>query len=203
MPGPVTCNSRDEVFYDADLLIEGNRIAGIGKHLSAEGAERIDARGKYVYPGLVNTHHHFFQAFVRNLTTIDRPGMTVIQWLDTIYKVFAKIDSQVIYYASLACMADLIKHGCTCAFDHQYCYTPLTGMPSQLTGRWRRQTFWGCDSLPDGEPTRCRAQRAARSPMRCARRRTPISGIASGLSNNTTIQAPLPCIRLFWRLASH
>ena len=43
----------------------------------------IDGTDKFVYPGLVNTHHHFFQTFVLNLTTIDYPRMTVPEWLDT------------------------------------------------------------------------------------------------------------------------
>ena len=33
----------------------------------------------------------------------------------------------MIYYSSLTAMADLLKHGCTTAFDHQYCYTTATG----------------------------------------------------------------------------
>ncbi len=133
----VTCDDRDQVFYDADMLIDGPKIVKIKKGLSddpllmtgplAEGMEVIDASDKFVYPGLVNTHHHFFQTFVRNLTTIDYPNLTVMDWIDKIYRIFQKIDDDVIYYSSLTAMADLIKHGCTCAFDHQYCYTTATG----------------------------------------------------------------------------
>ena len=123
----VTCDPADRVLYNSDILICGNRIEAVGSNLAAGDAQIIDAAGKYVYPGLVNTHHHFFQAFVRNLMTIDRPGLTLMQWLDDIYKVFVRIDGDVIFYASAACMADLIKHGCTCSVDHQYCYTPAPG----------------------------------------------------------------------------
>lgn len=123
----VTCDASDNVFYNCDLLVDGNRIVKIAPGIEDAEAECICAKGKYVYPGLVNTHHHFFQAFVRNVMSIDRPGLTLMQWLDEIYKVFAAIDSDVIYFATLACMADLIKHGCTCSVDHQYCYTRLTG----------------------------------------------------------------------------
>ena len=123
----VTCDPADRVLYNSDILICGNRIEAVGSNLAAGDAQIIDAAGKYVYPGLVNTHHHFFQAFVRNLMTIDRSGLTLMQWLDDIYKVFVRIDGDVIFYASAACMADLIKHGCTCSVDHQYCYTPATG----------------------------------------------------------------------------
>lgn len=123
----VTCDVKDQVFYDCDMLIDGPKIAAIGKNIEADDAEIIHAEEKFVYPGLVNTHHHFFQTFVRNLTAIDYPNMLVMDWIDKIYRIFQKIDDNVIYYSSLTAMADLLKHGCTTAFDHQYCYTTSTG----------------------------------------------------------------------------
>lgn len=123
----VTCDAADQVFYHADMLINGSRIESIGYHLQSDGAKVINAEGKFIYPGLINTHHHFFQTFVRNMITIDYPNMLVVEWLDKIYRIFKQIDDDVIYYSSLTAMADLVKHGCTCAFDHQYCYTKDTG----------------------------------------------------------------------------
>lgn len=123
----VTCDAEDRVYYDADLLIQGPKISKIGQRLEDQADQIIDAGGKFVYPGLINTHHHFFQTFVRNLRTIDYPNMTVPEWLDKAYRVFQLVDSDVIFYSSLTAMADLLKHGCTCAFDHQYCYTTATG----------------------------------------------------------------------------
>ena len=61
----------------------------------------IDGTGEIVYPGMVNTHHHFFQTFVRNLITIDYPHLTVMDWIDKIYRIFQNIDDQIIYYSSL------------------------------------------------------------------------------------------------------
>ena len=124
----VTCDEKDTVYRDADILIDGQEIMEIGKSLSSDGIDEvIDARNKFVYPGLVNTHHHFFQTFVRNTVKVDYPNMTVPQWLDHIYPVFKLINQDVIYYSSLTAMADLLKHGCTTAFDHQYCYTTNSG----------------------------------------------------------------------------
>ncbi len=123
----ISCDAQDTVHYDSDILIEGYQIKQIGKNLSSEGCEVLDGSSYFVYPGLVNTHHHFFQTFVRNLITIDYPNLLVVDWLDLIYPIFAQIDSEVIYYSSLTAMADLLKHGCTTAFDHQYCYTRKTG----------------------------------------------------------------------------
>ncbi|MFT5875866.1 MAG: hydroxyatrazine ethylaminohydrolase [Clostridium sp.] len=123
----VTCDYLDQVFYDSDMLIEGPEIKEIGKNLRAEGAKVINGKNKFIYPGLINTHHHFFQTFVRNMISIDYPNMLVVDWLSKIYPIFEKINSDVIYYSSLTAMGDLIKHGCTCAFDHQYCYTKVAG----------------------------------------------------------------------------
>ena len=135
----VSCDGEDRVYRDADMLIEGPKILAIGRdlmnggdpasgrNLNQEEVQVIRAEGKFVYPGLINTHHHFFQTFVRNLLTIDYPNMMVMDWIDKIYRIFQNIDSDVIYYSTLTSFADLMKHGCTCAFDHQYCYTRKTG----------------------------------------------------------------------------
>lgn len=125
----VTCDDNDSVIYDGDILIEGQEIIDIRKNISIEDVDEIiDAKDKFVYPGLVNTHHHFFQTFVRNTLKIDYANMTVPEWLDRIYKVFQLIDNDVIYYSSITAMGDLLKHGCTTAFDHQYLYTKASGL---------------------------------------------------------------------------
>jgi hydroxydechloroatrazine ethylaminohydrolase len=109
------------VMRDVDLLVEGPKIAAIGKSLSAPaGTDVIDARGWFLYPGLVNTHHHFFQTFVRNRADLDWTKLSVIEWLDLIYPIFARLTEDCFYHSSLTAMAELAKHGCTTAFDHQY-----------------------------------------------------------------------------------
>jgi hydroxyatrazine ethylaminohydrolase len=117
----VTCDTNDTIFRDCDLLIKGPEIKEIGPNLTAGQAEVIDAADCFVYPGLINTHHHFFQTFVRNLLTVDYPNMLVLDWIRKIYQIFKRIDGDCIYYSSLVAMTDLIKHGCTTAYDHQYC----------------------------------------------------------------------------------
>lgn len=122
----VTCDDQDSIFRDCDILVEGPQIKSIGQDLDVEGAEIIDASHCFVYPGLINTHHHFFQMFVRNLLTVDFPNMEVLDWLNEIYPIFKRIDTDCVYYSSLAAMAELLKHGCTTAFDHQYCFPSHT-----------------------------------------------------------------------------
>ncbi|WP_417743504.1 amidohydrolase [Salipiger sp.] len=117
----------NEVLRDVDLLTDGPAIKAIGPGLSAPGAEVIDAAGWFVYPGLVNTHHHFFQCFVRNRVALDWTKLSVIEWLDRIYPIFAQLTEESFYHSSLTAMAELAKHGCTTAFDHQYCFPRKAG----------------------------------------------------------------------------
>lgn len=126
----ISCDKNDCVYYDTDILIDGPEIIRIDRNIADDGAAVINASGKLVYPGMVNTHHHFFQTFFRNLLSIDYPNMTVPGWLDKIYPLFLLVDKDVMYYSTMAALSDLIKHGCTCAFDHQYIYTNKTGKES-------------------------------------------------------------------------
>ncbi|EJC83193.1 cytosine deaminase-like metal-dependent hydrolase [Rhizobium leguminosarum bv. trifolii WSM2297] len=109
---------------NVDLLTSGSAIVAIGENLAANalpaGTTVQDAAGWFVYPGLVNTHHHFFQCFVRNRADLDWTKLSVIEWLDRIYPIFSQLNEESFYHASVTAMAELIKHGCTTAFDHQY-----------------------------------------------------------------------------------
>ena len=53
-------------FEQADVLIEGSKIAAVGPNLRA-AAQVIDARGMIVMPGLVDTHHHQYETIQRNI----------------------------------------------------------------------------------------------------------------------------------------
>ncbi|MFO7549865.1 MAG: amidohydrolase family protein [Haliea sp.] len=51
----------------ADVLIEGSRIAAVGKQLVAADAEQLDADGMIVMPGFVDTHRHIWQGALRGI----------------------------------------------------------------------------------------------------------------------------------------
>lgn len=53
-------------FEQADVLIEGRKIVAIGPNLQAAGASPIDARGRIVMPGFIDTHHHLFETALRS-----------------------------------------------------------------------------------------------------------------------------------------
>jgi len=120
----VSCDENSTIHRNVDLLVADKAIQTIASNISPEAvpesASIVDARGHFIYPGLINTHHHFFQCFVRNQVQLDWTHYSVIEWLDLIYPIFARLDEDCFYHSSVAAMGELIKHGCTTAFDHQY-----------------------------------------------------------------------------------
>src|SRR5438128_7091179 len=53
-------------FPQADVLVEGKKILKVGPNLHAGGAAEIDARGRIVMPGFIDTHHHQFETALRS-----------------------------------------------------------------------------------------------------------------------------------------
>src|SRR5712691_1982720 len=53
-------------FVKADVLVEGKKILAVGPNLRAGGAGEIDARGRIVMPGFIDTHHHQFETALRS-----------------------------------------------------------------------------------------------------------------------------------------
>jgi len=120
----VSCDADDHIYHDCDLLIEGPKIAAIGEHLQAAGAQAIDARGCFVYPGLVNTHHHLQQAFTRNIPCIQNSEL--FDWLMCLYQVWSRMDPDYVYYSALVAMGEFIKYGGTTLFDQHFAFPKTT-----------------------------------------------------------------------------
>lgn len=96
----VTCDDKDQVFENVDIKIEEGVITGIGEF--HDGDEIIDGKDRILYPGLVNTHHHFYQMFTRNLPQVQ--NMELFPWLKTLYEIWENLERDTIYNSSLAAM---------------------------------------------------------------------------------------------------
>ena len=102
------------------LLIRENLIEKVGptEELTSEADEVIDAHGMAVLPGLINTHHHFYQTLTRAV-----PGaqdQELFDWLVRLYPIWGEMDPQAVFISSLTAMAELILSGCTTSSDHLY-----------------------------------------------------------------------------------
>ncbi len=57
--------------YQADVLVDGERIASIGRDLPADGAKVVDARGQYLLPGGIDVHTHLDMPFGGTVSSDD------------------------------------------------------------------------------------------------------------------------------------
>ena len=115
----VTCDPSDTVYTDSNLLMEDGVITYIGPE-EQQAEEVIDAAGCIIYPGLINTHHHLYQTFSRNLPQVQK--LELFDWLRALYEIWKNLDSRVIYHSSVTGMGELMKNGCTTCFDHHYVF---------------------------------------------------------------------------------
>ena len=121
----VTCDDNDRLLTNVDLYCEDGFIKAIGPELAVTADETIDASRMLCYPGLVNTHHHLYQVFSRNLPQVQ--NMELFDWLKTLYEIWKNLDEDVIRLSSLTGMGELMKHGCTTCFDHHYVFPADSG----------------------------------------------------------------------------
>lgn len=120
----VSCDDTDRLYERSNLFIRDNAIEYIGPELR-QADQVIDASRMVVYPGLINTHHHLYQLFSRNLPEVQR--MELFPWLVTLYDVWKNLDEEVVATSSLVGMAELLKTGCTTCFDHHYVFPARAG----------------------------------------------------------------------------
>ncbi|HDI82464.1 MAG TPA: 8-oxoguanine deaminase, partial [candidate division WOR-3 bacterium] len=113
-----------------DILIEGNIIKRISKNIEVKDAKVIDCSDYLVIPGLVNTHHHFYQTLTRNLRPVQ--DAKLFDWLTFLYPIWAKIDTEAVYLSTKLAILELLKTGCTLTTDHHYLYP--SGFNGDLMG---------------------------------------------------------------------
>ena len=121
----ITCDDSDEILHAVDLYCEDGIIRAIGQNLPHTADTVIDGSHYWCYPGLVNTHHHLYQVFSRNLPQVQ--NMELFDWLTTLYEIWKGLDEKVIRLSSLTGMGELMKHGCTTCFDHHYVFPAGAG----------------------------------------------------------------------------
>ncbi len=103
-----------------DILITDTDISEIGHGLNEPEADVIDGTNCVAIPGLVNTHHHFYQMLTRAIPRMQDAAL--FPWLKEHYQVWQGLDEEGVYWSSLAAMAELIQTGCTCTTDHHYLF---------------------------------------------------------------------------------
>ncbi|HHB76247.1 MAG TPA: 8-oxoguanine deaminase [Desulfobulbus sp.] len=105
------------------LVIEGDRIIEIlpsGSQPSTEVAHIFDGSAHVVLPGLINTHHHFYQTLTRACPAA--LNKELFPWLKSLYPIWARLNEAMIHVATRLAAAELLLSGCTTTVDHHYIF---------------------------------------------------------------------------------
>jgi 8-oxoguanine deaminase len=105
------------------IVVQDGRIVELvaaGNEPATAGTVPFDAGGFVVLPGLVNTHHHFYQTLTRaHPAAMDRP---LFGWLTALYPIWARLTPEAVDAAATAALAELLLSGCTTTTDHHYVF---------------------------------------------------------------------------------
>ena len=112
-----------EAAAGAGLVVRGGRIAELvpaGARPQTPDLQVFDASQHVVLPGLINTHHHFYQTLTRACPpALDKP---LFPWLQALYPIWAKLTPEAHRLATRLALAELALSGATTVADHHYVF---------------------------------------------------------------------------------
>src|SRR5882724_1880972 len=105
------------------VVVRQGRIVELvpaGGQPATADAAAFDASEHVVLPGLINTHHHFYQTLTRALpAALDRE---LFPWLQALYPVWARLTPKSLDLGVTVAMSELLLSGCTTTTDHHYVF---------------------------------------------------------------------------------
>lgn len=109
--------------YAGGIVIQNDIIVELikaGSQPSQAVDEVVDARDHVLIPGLINSHHHFYQTLTRAFPTALNKNL--FPWLQSLYPVWANLTPEMIAVSTQIALCELLLSGCTTASDHHYLF---------------------------------------------------------------------------------
>ena len=118
----VTMDDRQREIPAGGLFIRDGFIEQVSatSELPSTADEVLDLKDHLVLPGLVNTHHHFYQSLTRAVPAAQDANL--FNWLTTLYPLWARMNPEDIFTSAQTALAELALSGCTTAADHLYLF---------------------------------------------------------------------------------
>lgn len=118
----VTMDDQRRELQQANLYIKDGFIQAIGsaQDLPDTADEILDLSDHIVFPGFINTHHHFYQTLTRAVPKAQDANL--FNWLVTLYPIWARLTPEDIRISTQTALAELALSGCTTASDHLYLF---------------------------------------------------------------------------------
>ena len=122
----------DTRWEDGALYVIDNVIQQVGpsRELPGTADQVIDAENMVIMPGLVNTHHHFYQTLTRAVPTAQNANL--FGWLRTLYPIWARMTPRAIHVSTQIAIAELMLSGCTTVSDHTYIWPNGAQLDDQI-----------------------------------------------------------------------
>src|SRR5512133_2249266 len=129
-----TMDDRQSEIRDGGLFIRDGFIEQVGPtaELLQTADEVLDLSGYVVLPGLVNTHHHFYQTLTRAVP--EAQNANLFHWLKTLYPIWARMNAEDIFLSTQTALAELALSGCTTASDHLYLFPNGSRLDDEIEG---------------------------------------------------------------------
>ncbi|GAB3968112.1 8-oxoguanine deaminase [Streptomyces sparsus] len=122
-----TVDAQDTEYASGHVVVAGNVIESIGPGPAPRDlpdvVRRVDGTGHLATPGLVNTHHHFYQWLTRGLAQ----DANLFDWLVALYPTWSRIDEDMVHAAAQGSLAVMARGGVTTAMDHHYVFPRGSG----------------------------------------------------------------------------
>jgi 8-oxoguanine deaminase len=130
----VTMDGQDRELKGAAIFCRAGFIEAIGPQadLPQEADEMLDLSGHIVLPGLINTHHHFYQTLTRALPAAQDANL--FNWLKTLYPIWARMTPDDVFTSTQTALAELALSGCTTASDHLYLFPNGSKLDDEIEG---------------------------------------------------------------------
>ena len=138
----VTMNEEREEIADGALVMEGPQIVWVGAttdlpveyrdgaNSGSSSTAYLDARGKIVLPGFINTHHHFFQTLTRAVPAAQNG--VLFDWLRALFPIWACVGPEDVHVSTQVALTELLLSGCTTTCDHHYLWQNGTRLDDQF-----------------------------------------------------------------------
>ncbi len=128
----VTMDEQQTEIPNGGIFIRDGIIQALGQEadLPKTADEVLDLKHHVVAPGLINTHHHFFQTLTRAVPAAQDANL--FNWLKTLYPIWAKIQPEDIFISTQTALAELALSGCTTASDHLYLYPNASKLDDEI-----------------------------------------------------------------------
>jgi 8-oxoguanine deaminase len=118
----VTMDDHQRELPDGGLFIRDGFIEQIAptNQLPITADEVLDLTDHILLPGLINTHHHFYQTLTRAVPAAQDANL--FNWLTTLYPIWARMNPEDIFTSAQTALVELALSGCTTASDHLYLF---------------------------------------------------------------------------------